>query len=179
MLLPSGFKHLTQWLRNIQFLCEVSEWMQLAVPVMIFLFRAKKGKKAKWAGSVHPCFLSISQSLLTDLYAGTHTHRCTHCRCCCWFSSVCICLPWSDTSQPYSWLQVRLRNWVASLSTSVIGSYSLVKKELGKECQVRKRLDSVCHRCQLFRLFAINKYVSFQNQINTHCRDCQCQFMGK
>ena len=73
MLLPSGFKHLTQWLRNIQFLCEVSEWMQLAVPVMIFLFRAKKGKKAKWAGSVHPCFLSISQSLLTDLYAGTHT----------------------------------------------------------------------------------------------------------
>lgn len=179
MLLPSGFKNLTQWLRNIQFLCEVSEWMQLAVPVMIFLFRAKKEKKKQ--SEQDQCIPAFCRFLRVFwlTYMQAHTHRRTHCRCCCWFSSVCVCLPWSDTSQPYSWLQVRFRNWVASFSSSVIDGYSLVKKELGNECQVRKRLDSVCHRCQLFRLFAINKYVSLQNQINTHCRDCQCQFMGK
>lgn len=77
MLLPSGFKHLTQWLRNIQFLCEVSEWMQLAVPVMIFLFRAKKRKKSK-VSRISASLLSVDFSESSDWLICRHTHTQMH-----------------------------------------------------------------------------------------------------
>lgn len=115
--------------------------------------------------SVHPYFLSISRYLPADLCAVTHKR--TRCLCCCCYSSVCICLPLSDTSQPYSQLQVSFRNLAPSFSTSIIGSYSLVKKELGNECRIRETrqclpwmstIQTICHQ-QVCELPKPDKYI--------------------
>lgn len=159
MLLVPISKNLTQWLRNIQFLCEVSEWMQLAVPVMIFLTWAKKEKSKVSRISASLRSVDFSEpSWLT--YMQAHTHRRTHCRCCCWFSSVCVCLPWFRHRSPTPVCKWGLEIELASFSIPVIDGLFVGKEGAWNECQVRKRLDSVCYRCQLFRLFAINKYES-------------------
>lgn len=106
-----------------------------------------------------------------------HTHRRTHCRCCCWFHLYVSVYLGQTHRSPSSCLQVRFR--ISRQLFDLCHWRLFAGKGAWEWMPSKKRLDSVCHRCQLFRLFAINKYVSFRNQINTHCRDCQCQFMGK